>query len=97
MTDDELNRAVAERVMGLPWEEARFKFPYGFHPAAGADHTALVMERMRDEGWTLLLEDGPLGASAMWTRGDKSAPYPRGKDDIWTRAVCMAALAAKEG
>ena len=111
MAPEEINKAVAERVMGAVWNDFRewWMFPAGdcwlantFDPCHRIDHAWMVVEKMKDKyHWVIKspFEKGDTymaGLTPLGVTGWNGRPDFMAQADTAPMAICLASLAVLE-
>jgi hypothetical protein len=93
MTPQEINRAIAEKVMGTTVHGMSRVIGETWNPAERIDHAWLVVDRMKESGWKFHLADGMFGMNYLcaFYRGSHSDSL---QADTAPMAICLAALEA---
>jgi len=110
MAPEEINKAVAERVMGWTIQDSRQLYYYepamlitDFNPAERIDHAWMVVEKMKDKyHWVIKspFEKGDTymaGLTPLGVTGWNGRPDFMGQADTAPMAICLAALEAVGG
>lgn len=93
MTDEELVQQVALEVMGKPLEALYTTRYEGWFPLTDWIDCGIVIDRMYNLGWHLMLQVGPGKCSAVFMRSAHAGvEIFRGYQP--QRAICLAALRA---
>ncbi len=106
MTDEELNEAVAGRIFGYMQipnttffdSDGARNVIIGFEPANDIESAFRVVEKMRERGWSVEIENGKsvLNAwSVLFSHGEKEVEREEW-DESLPRAICVTALKAIE-
>ena len=109
MTDQEIIRAVADKIMvwdndGASWHEiGSLVWRIGFdewNPLTNLNHAFMVAEKMREEGWYCSLNNSDDEWEIEFTKLDgrflvKEDTYIYGRHQEIGHAICLAALKAK--
>ncbi len=110
MTDEQITRALAEKVMGwkvgedgsfsnMGWDEIHFAF--NWNPLTDDAAACAVLDKVGEDGWHVCLTYGWEDREADRWHCSFEREYPMWKygecyDDCRRRAICIAALKAIE-